>query len=60
MDQYYPAFKVLTNARFAAINRRVTGPEMDEGFRLARAAGLWRLDDRWRAVRPGFRELVVL
>jgi hypothetical protein len=33
---------------FAEINRRVTGPEMDQAQELARAAGLWRLDDRWR------------
>jgi putative pyruvate formate lyase activating enzyme len=56
MDQYYPAWKVKTNPRFAEINRRVTRPEMVEAERLARAAGLWRLDDRWREVlaRPAF------
>jgi putative pyruvate formate lyase activating enzyme len=50
MDQYYPAWKVTTNSRFAAINRRITGPEMDQAMALARAAGLWRLDDRWRQI----------
>src|SRR5262249_35079590 len=48
MDQYYPAWKAKTNPRFAAINRRVTPAEMVEAIALARAAGLWRLDDRWR------------
>ena len=48
MDQYRPAWKARTNLRFAAINRRVTGPEMAEAFQAARAAGLWRLDQRWR------------
>jgi putative pyruvate formate lyase activating enzyme len=52
MDQYYPAWKAKTNPRFADINRRVTTPEMTQAFDLARAAGLWRLDDRWRHVRP--------
>jgi putative pyruvate formate lyase activating enzyme len=50
MDQYYPAWKAKTNPRFAAINRRVTRPEMTQAVELARAAGLWRLDDRWREV----------
>jgi putative pyruvate formate lyase activating enzyme len=48
MDQYYPAWKAKTNSRFADINRRVTRPEMSQAIALARAAGLWRLDDRWR------------
>jgi putative pyruvate formate lyase activating enzyme len=48
MDQYYPAGKVETNARFAPINRRVSPDEMEEAYRLARTAGLWRLDRRWR------------
>jgi putative pyruvate formate lyase activating enzyme len=50
MDQYYPAWKAKTNHRFADINRRVTRPEMAQAIALARAAGLWRLDDRWREV----------
>jgi putative pyruvate formate lyase activating enzyme len=50
MDQYYPAWKARTNPRFAAINRGVTRPEMAEAFQAARAAGLWRLDERWREV----------
>jgi putative pyruvate formate lyase activating enzyme len=52
MDQYYPAGKVITNPRFAEINRRVTRLEMVEGLRAARDAGLWRLDTRWREVSP--------
>jgi putative pyruvate formate lyase activating enzyme len=50
MDQYYPAWKVTTNPRFTLINRRVSASEIDQAFALARAAGLWRLDDRWRNV----------
>jgi putative pyruvate formate lyase activating enzyme len=52
MDQYYPAWKAKTNPRFADINRRVTHPEMAEAAGQARAAGLWRLDERWRQVSP--------
>jgi uncharacterized Fe-S radical SAM superfamily protein PflX len=52
MDQYYPARKARSNPRFAEINRRVRGHEMAEAFEAARAAGLWRLDERWREVSP--------
>jgi putative pyruvate formate lyase activating enzyme len=52
MDQYSPAWRVTTNPRFAVINRRVSRPEMNQAFALARAAGLWRLDGRWREVSP--------
>jgi putative pyruvate formate lyase activating enzyme len=48
MDQYFPAWKAETNSRFLDINRRVTGAEMDRAYDAARAAGLWRLDWRWR------------
>jgi putative pyruvate formate lyase activating enzyme len=48
MDQYYPAWKVKTNPRFSDINRRVRRPEITQAYELARAAGLWRLDARWR------------
>jgi putative pyruvate formate lyase activating enzyme len=48
MDQYYPAWKAKTNSRFTEINRRVTKPEMAEAETMAREAGLWRLDSRWR------------
>jgi len=50
MDQYHPAWKAKTSPRFATINRGVTAAEMDQASRLARSAGLWRLDERWRAV----------
>ena len=48
MDQYAPAWRAKTEARFHEINRRVTRREMDEALALARAAGLWRFDTRWR------------
>ncbi len=60
MDQYSPAWKAKTNPRFAGINRRVTSSEMHQAYDLARAAGLWRLDERWRHVRPARFELVML
>jgi putative pyruvate formate lyase activating enzyme len=60
MDQYYPAWKAKTNPRFEEINRRVTGPEMQQAEQLARRAGLWRLDDRWRSVFPKRVSLVAL
>jgi uncharacterized Fe-S radical SAM superfamily protein PflX len=50
MDQYYPAWKARTNPRFVEINRRVTRAEMTEAYRLARIAGLWRFDERWRVL----------
>jgi putative pyruvate formate lyase activating enzyme len=55
MDQYSPAWKAGTNPRYLEINRRVTDAEMAEAERLARAAGLWRLDRRWRGPRLGLR-----
>jgi putative pyruvate formate lyase activating enzyme len=48
MDQYYPAWKAKSNPRFTEINRCVTSSEMTQAQEAARAAGLWRLDDRWR------------
>src|SRR5262249_2197370 len=60
MDQYYPAWKAKTNPRFEEINRRVTGPEMQQAEQMARRAGLWRLDDRWRAASPKQSRLVAL
>ncbi|WP_428936734.1 radical SAM protein [Fontivita pretiosa] len=45
MDQYHPAGKV--SARFySELNRRVTRQEMEQAYRAAREAGLWRLDSR--------------
>lgn len=47
MDQYYPAAKVGPG-KYEEINRRVTHGEQAEAFRQARAAGLWRFDQRRR------------
>jgi putative pyruvate formate lyase activating enzyme len=44
--------RLAAQSHFADINRRVTRPEMTEAFDPARAAGLWRLDDRWCEVSP--------
>jgi putative pyruvate formate lyase activating enzyme len=60
MDQYYPSGKVPNTPRFAPINRRLTQAEMNEAFKLARAAGLWRLDERWRRVFPFNLEMAAL
>jgi putative pyruvate formate lyase activating enzyme len=59
MDQYYPAGKVPSNARFAEINRRVTAAEMEGAEAAARQAGLWRLDARWREASP-WRSLLAM
>jgi putative pyruvate formate lyase activating enzyme len=56
MDQYYPAWKAKTNPRFHEINRRVTSSEMIRAEAMAREAGLWRLDERWRKVVPAERQ----
>ena len=52
MDQFYPAYKAKTEARFAPINRRLHNREFAQALKHARAAGLWRLDTRWRNVVP--------
>jgi putative pyruvate formate lyase activating enzyme len=52
MDQYYPAHKAETEPRFAEIRRGITDDEICGAFELARAAGLWRFDTRWRNVIP--------
>jgi putative pyruvate formate lyase activating enzyme len=52
MDQYYPAHKAETEPRFAQINRRLHDSEFEKALEHARAAGLWRLDRRWRNVVP--------
>src|ERR1700751_1328637 len=52
MDQYYPAHKAETEPRFAEINRGITADEFGGAPELASAAGLWRLDTRWRHVIP--------
>jgi putative pyruvate formate lyase activating enzyme len=52
MNQYYPAHKAETEPRFADINRNVTADEFCGTLQLARGAGLWRFDTRWRRVIP--------
>jgi putative pyruvate formate lyase activating enzyme len=51
MDQYFPAWKVETDARYAELRRRPRRAEIEQAFEFARAAGLWRFDTRWRASR---------
>ena len=48
MDQYHPAWKARTEAKYADINRRITRAEYQQALAYAREAGLWRLDTRWR------------
>lgn len=50
MDQYRPEHKVLSDPQYAAIGRRITGAEFNRAVALAKAAGLWRFDTRWRSV----------
>ena len=52
MDQYYPAHKAETEPRFTEINRGITADEFCGALQLARNAGLWRFDTRWRHVIP--------
>ncbi len=53
MDQYYPAWKAKTDPKYQDINRRILPEELEQAYRYAREAGLWRLDRRWRRI-PGF------
>jgi putative pyruvate formate lyase activating enzyme len=48
MDQYYPAGG-LREGRFPELCRRPDGAALLAARQAARAAGLWRLDTRWRA-----------
>lgn len=48
MDQYRPAWKARSDPGLAAINRPLRLAEFDRALELARQAGLWRLDQRWR------------
>jgi len=52
MDQYYPAHKAETEPRFAEINRGISADELCGAVEVARKAGLWRFDTRWRHVIP--------
>jgi putative pyruvate formate lyase activating enzyme len=54
MDQYYPAWKAKTETKFSDINRGICASEFEQALAYARGAGLWRLDRRWRRVRPRF------
>jgi putative pyruvate formate lyase activating enzyme len=48
MDQYHPAYKAETEARFSQISRRPHRGEIEQAFECAHSAGLWRFDTRWR------------
>jgi putative pyruvate formate lyase activating enzyme len=50
MDQYQPAWKTVGMA--GDLGRRLRPREMAQAEALARAAGLWRFDTRWRRL-PG-------
>jgi putative pyruvate formate lyase activating enzyme len=50
MDQYAPAWKVTVDARYEDVDREVEPAEIEAAYALARAAGLWRLDRRWRTL----------
>jgi putative pyruvate formate lyase activating enzyme len=45
MEQYAPVWKARS---IAAINREITPDEFEAACQVARDAGLWRLDRRWR------------
>ncbi len=45
MAQYHPAGKVIGN-KYPEIGRRPTSRELDQAYAAARAAGLWRFDER--------------
>jgi putative pyruvate formate lyase activating enzyme len=48
MDQYFPAWKASSEEKYEEIGRRISRRELSEAFEHAAAAGLWRLDRRWR------------
>ena len=54
MDQYYPAWKAKTEAKFSDINRGIREGDFEQALAYARGAGLWRLDRRWRRVLRRF------
>jgi len=59
MDQYYPAWKAKTEAKFSNINREIRQTEFEQALAYARDAGLWRLDRRWRRVQPRFESVEI-
>jgi putative pyruvate formate lyase activating enzyme len=48
MDQYHPAWKVKPGSKYDELARGVEPAEVETAYAHARAAGLWRLDRRWR------------
>ena len=60
MDQYSPAWKVKTTEKYAAIDRQISRAELQEAFRCAEQAGLWRFDSRWRVGLPDSRYRLAL
>ncbi|MFQ5860305.1 MAG: radical SAM protein [Dehalococcoidia bacterium] len=48
MGQYLPAWKVARQPKYAQINRPIRASELEQGYRYATEAGLWRFDSRWR------------
>jgi len=55
MGQYRPEFQVGAPGKdgriqYREINRRPTDMEMTRAYDVARAAGLWRFDERWAGV----------
>ena len=48
MDQYFPAWKASTDEKYTEIGRGISRRELNEAFKHAASAGLWRLDRRWR------------
>jgi len=60
MDQYRPAWKVGTEAKYAEIDRQITRAELQEAFRCAEQVGLWRFDSRWRVGLPDSRYRLAL
>lgn len=55
MDQYSPAWRANNDAKFAELGRRIREEEFERALAHARAAGLWRLDTRWREARPRYK-----
>ncbi len=51
MAQYYPAGAV-SSEKYPEINRKLSTEEYEEAVRIARAAGLWRLDERHPRLPP--------
>ena len=53
MAQYHPAGEVagakVAGAKYGEIDRRPSRREIDQAYTAARAAGLWRFDERRRS-----------